>query len=262
MWIADAANATVRLFLAPVCLCCRAPLDAPLRSPACPACWRAITAIASPYCAICGEALSAFEADGRLCARCEADRPPFSRARSAGRYDGPLRDLIHALKYRHCRALASPLAAMAVRAGADVLTGADAVVPVPLHPWRTITRGFNQADDLARGMGLPVWRVLRRTRSGPAQVTLSASDRHANVRGAFALARRAEASPSMRRRLARSTVVVVDDVMTTGATIAACCRVLADAGVSDVRALTVARAPMRRHALRPRPRRQALPIRR
>jgi ComF family protein len=262
MWIADAANATVRLFLAPVCLCCRAPLDRPLRSPACPACWRAIVAIAPPYCSTCGEALSAFEVDGRLCARCATERPPYSRARSAGRYDGPLRELIHALKYRHCRALASPLAAMARHAGHDVLTGADAVVPVPLHPWRTITRGFNQADDLARGLGVPVWRVLRRTRGGPAQVTLSAADRRANVRGAFALTRRAAASTSMRRRLARSTIVVVDDVMTTGATIAACCRVLADAGVSDVRALTVARAPTPRRAPRPRPRHQASPIRR
>jgi ComF family protein len=262
MWLSDAANATVRLFLAPVCLCCRTPLEAPLRSPACPACWKAIAAITPPCCAICGDALPAFAADGRLCARCDADPPPFSRARSAGRYDGPLRALIHALKYRHCRPLAAPLAALAVRAGGDVLAGADAVVPVPLHPWRAVTRGFNQADDLARGMGLPVWRVLRRTRGGPAQVTLSAADRHANVQGAFALTRRTGASARARRRLARATVVVVDDVMTTGATIAACCRVLADAGVSDVRALTVARAPMPPHASRPWPRRRAPPSRR
>ncbi len=251
MWLSDAANATVRLFLAPVCLCCRAPLDTPLRSPVCPACWRGITAITPPCCVICGDALSVFDADGRLCARCEAEPPPFTRARSAGRYDGPLRALIHALKYRHCRALAAPLAALTVRAGADVLSGADALVPVPLHAWRAFTRGFNQADDLARAMGVPVWRVLRRRRRGPAQVTLSATERHANVRGAFALTRRAAASAPIRRRLARSTVVVVDDVMTTGATIAACCRVLADAGVSDVRALTVARAPTPPHARRP-----------
>ena len=93
MWLSDAANATVRLFLAPVCLCCRAPLDTPLRSPVCPACWRGITAITPPCCVICGDALSVFDADGRLCARCEAEPPPFTRARSAGRYDGPLRAL-------------------------------------------------------------------------------------------------------------------------------------------------------------------------
>lgn len=253
MWLLDAANATVRLLLAPMCLCCRVPLDTPLRSPVCPTCWRAITTMTSPYCAICGDALPAFDADGRLCARCEAEPPPFSRARSAGRYDGPLRELIHALKYRGGRALTGPLAAMTMRAGGEVLSGADALVPVPLHPWRAFTRGFNQADDLARAMGVPVWRVLRRTRGGPAQVTLSAAERHANVRGAFALTRRAAASAAARRRLARSTVVVIDDVMTTGATIAACCRVLADAGVRDVRALTVARAPTPRHARRPSP---------
>jgi ComF family protein len=262
MWLSDAANATVRLFLAPVCLCCRTPLDTPLRSPVCPACWRGITAITPPRCAICGDALSAFDADGDLCARCETEPPPFSCARSAGRYDGPLRELIHALKYRHCRALAGPLAAMTVGASRDVLSGADALVPVPLHPWRAFTRGFNQADDLARAMGVPVWRVLRRTRGGPAQVTLSATERHANVRGAFALTRRVATSTVMRRRLAHSTVVVVDDVMTTGATIAACCRVLADAGVRDVRALTVARAPTPPHARRLSPRHPASASRR
>ena len=161
-------------------------------------------------------------------------------ARSAGRYDGSLRLIIHAFKYDGRRALAAPLSALLRGAGADLLGAADAVIPVPLHPWRAITRGFNQADDLARYMGLPVWRVLRRTRAGPPQANLPAAKRHANVREAFALDPVALAfRPS---RLRNRNVVLIDDVMTTGATLEACGRVLADAGVRSVGALTVARA--------------------
>jgi ComF family protein len=145
--------------------------------------------------------------------------------------------------------LAEPLGRMMRMAGADLLDGADAVVPVPLHPWRSVRRGFNQADDLARQLGLPVWRVLRRRRYGPPQASLPAFSRRNNLATAYGLSRtwnlRAHlVGPSLRDRV----VVLVDDVMTTGATLNACSRVLLDAGAGSVRALTAARTVRNLHA--------------
>jgi ComF family protein len=118
--------------------------------------------------------------------------------------------------------------------GADVLEGADCVTPVPLHHSRLRHRGFNQAADLARHLGVPIVHALRRVRATATQTELPAAQRHRNVRDAFALARAG-------RGLAGAVVVVVDDVSTTGATLEACARVLKDGGVKEVRALTAAR---------------------
>jgi ComF family protein len=187
----------------------------------------------------------------------------FTLARSAGRYEGSLRQVIHAFKYEGRRVLAQPLADLMKAAGEPVLAGADAVVPVPLHPWRALQRGFNQADDLARALGLPVWRVLARTRHGPPQAGLPASRRHANVRRAYAIRTPMLVPPfgvwldgPAKRLLKNRVVVLVDDVMTTGATLDACGRLLIAAGVRSVRALTAARAVVRPPSPRPPQRRQ------
>src|SRR5262249_26218533 len=118
--------------------------------------------------------------------------------------------------------------------GADVLEGAAFVVPVPLHRSRLRRRGFNQAGDLAKHLGLPICWALTRVRATATQADLPASQRHRNVRGAFATTRTAS-------RLRGAVVVLVDDVSTTGATLEACARALKDAGVVEVRALTAAR---------------------
>lgn len=118
-----------------------------------------------------------------------------------------------------------------------MLDGADVVVPVPLHRARRLARGFNQAADLARGLGLPVSQALRRTRNTGSQADLPAARRHANVRGAFRLARRAP--------IRGASVVLVDDVSTTGATLEACGRALLEGGAREVRALIAARAVTR-----------------
>jgi ComF family protein len=253
--LAVAANAFVRTFLAPTCAACDAALDAPLASPVCIPCWRAIAMLTPPCCVRCGDALASRQTPGPLCARCRRRSPVFTLARSAGVYDGSLRKIIHAFKYEGRRVLARPLADLMREAGTSVLAGADAVVPVPLHPWRALHRGFNQADDLARALGLPVWRVLARTRHGPPQAELPAARRHANVRTAYAVRTPMLAPPIgvwlntlAASQLRNSVVVLVDDVMTTGATLEACGRVLVDAGVRSVRALTVARAVARPRA--------------
>jgi ComF family protein len=177
-----------------------------------------------------------------MCPACRR-RPPSAVevARSAGEYDDALRHIIHAFKYDARRSLASPLGELLREAGGDLFKEASCVVPVPLHPWRRLYRGFNQAADLAAALPLPVVHALWRRRMTAPQTGLSAGGRRRNVRGAFRL------SPLLQRRvmqtmIANRIVVLVDDVRTTGATLDACAHVLKDAGAKEVRALTVARA--------------------
>jgi ComF family protein len=119
------------------------------------------------------------------------------------------------------------------RHGGDLLRDAAYVVPVPLHSQRELERGFNQASEIARHLGIPVLPAIRRIRATPSQTDLPAARRHANVRGAFALRRGIDVSGQ--------SLVLVDDVSTTGATLEACARVLKEAGAADVRAITAAR---------------------
>jgi ComF family protein len=236
-------NSLVRLLLAPACAACGGELERPLESPVCAACWRQVASVGAPWCARCGDELERWADPERECARCRQHPPRFHRARSAGRYDGALRDVIHAFKYDKRRVLAEPLGRMMRESGADLLQDADAVVPVPLHPIRAVRRGFNQADDLARQLGLPVWRVLRRRRHGPPQAGLAASVRLRNLEAAFGVSAGWTLTATARRRaLDARTVVLVDDVMTTGATVDACSAVLLANGVRSVRVLTAARA--------------------
>lgn len=124
------------------------------------------------------------------------------------------------------------------KADGGLLAGADAVVPVPLHPWRHFRRGFNQADELAQALGRPVWRPLHRRTLGVPQARLSGDQRRTNVQTAYSLSRVRAGAP-----LGRPTyVVLIDDVMTTGATLDACSRVLREGGVEWIGALTLARA--------------------
>ena len=143
---------------------------------------------------------------------------------------------MHALKYDRRPSIARHLARRMRAAGTEVLAGADILVPVPLHRSRQRERGFNQARQLAKHLGLPVVNALRRIRSTPSQADLPASKRLANVRGAFAT----------RADVDGLTIVLVDDVATTGATLNACAAALLDAGAKEVRALTAAKAVARR----------------
>jgi ComF family protein len=152
------------------------------------------------------------------------------------RYEGGMKEIIHALKYERRRSIAPRLGALMRDCGAPLLRDADVVVPVPLHPRREFQRGFNQADDLARQLGLPVAPLLTRVVFTRSQIELPAGERHENVRNAFAF------RPAPGSRLpVPGCVVLVDDVATTGATLDACATVLKRSGVKEVRALTAAR---------------------
>ena len=220
------------------CAVCGQILDAPMAGPVCPACWTNIRLISPPMCGRCGYPLpspsAAPTASCPACARLSA----LGALRAAGAYEGTLRRLLHALKYTRRRSLAARLARLTAERGATVLQGAHVAVPVPLHPIRLWTRGFNQADLLARGLGLPVRRLLRRRRATAPQASRTGAARAVNVRNAFALARPAAwTRPHVEGRV----IVLVDDVSTTGATLDECAMVLRAAGARDVRAVVVAR---------------------
>src|SRR5688572_29897718 len=148
------SNTAAAWLLAPRCASCRARLDRPLSAPVCDDCWGRVTRLSPPWCDRCGDRLARADAHGEsLCARCREHPPSFSVARSATLFAGPVRELIHTFKYERRRGLAAPLAQLMLESGKDVLDEADAVVPVPLHPIRSLRRGFNQADDLACCLG-------------------------------------------------------------------------------------------------------------
>jgi len=253
-------DALISVIVAPACAVCDALLDRPSAGPVCDACWAAIHPVTPPLCPVCGDPLPA----GRLaaatagaaatvgaelapprsavCARCRRGPSLIARSRAVGEYAGTLRAIVHVLKYDKRRSVAPRLATLMKASGQDVLCGADAAIPVPLHWTRQWRRGFNQAALLAAHLDIAVWPALSRVRATGPQVALAAPARRLNVRNAFALARRRwpRALP-WQARLEGRVVVLVDDVATTAATLEACAKVLRAAGVREVRALTAAR---------------------
>ena len=209
----DGLDAVLAVTLGASCAACGEVLEHPTGGPVCVVCWRLVAA--SPPLP--------FFVSARI-----------DRAQAISAYDGPLRSIIHALKYEGRRSLARPLGRLMRERGADMIAGAACAIPVPLHPSRRRHRGFNQAADLARQMQMPVVAALRRVRATPAQTGLPAARRHRNLRDAFAATRAA-------RALAGATVLVIDDVSTTGATLDACAWTLKLAGIAEVRALTAGR---------------------
>lgn len=242
-------EAVVAVTLAPRCVSCASALEAPLAGAACPGCWQQVRPVPRPACIVCDEPLPDWRIhslEAARCARCRRHPLVMDAVRAGGRYEGTLRSIVHAFKYDGRRSLARPLGRLMTNAGGQLLQDAACVIPVPLHPWRRFRRGFNQASDLAAQLDLPVVDALRRTRATRTQAGLAMKERRQNVQDAFALSRLPE--ERWARFLNRQSVVLVDDVMTTGATLDACARVLRAAGAARVVALTAARAASRRAA--------------
>ncbi len=239
---ADALDAILAVVWAPRCAACNDPLEYPTQGIVCRPCWRRIRCIRTPVCERCGVGIGRAESAARpLCSECERTGGPLTERRAAGVHAGTLRGLIHAFKYDGRRSLARPLAELMRSATGEWLRDADIAVPVPLHALRRWRRGFNQADDLASHLGVPVLSALRRKRHTSRQVELSRAGRLNALADAFALAKRTRGHPAAAAIRGRS-VVIVDDVITTGATVEACAAVLRDAGARQVRAVSAALA--------------------
>jgi ComF family protein len=219
--------------LSPPCAVCGRVLDTPSRGAVCATCWSSLAFLTPPLCDRCGYPVSA----SRVCTGCH-ELPALDLVRALGPYQGVLRDVLHALKYSGRRSTAPLLAQLLLARCPEVLHGADAIVPVPLHPWRTWTRGFNQAALISTHLGVPMRRLLRRRRHTSPQYGLSADQRRGNVAHAFTVSSRARVQPSLVRS---AVLVLVDDVCTTGATLDTCAGVLKAHGAREVRALVVAR---------------------
>ncbi len=236
------ARATIDLLLPPHCLTCDAPVDAPGRF--CRDCFHQASFISEPCCSGCGVPFIHAGQGGRelLCPPCRAHKPPWGRARGALRYDALARRVMLPFKHGDRTEFAAALAPLMARAGAAVLREAELIVPVPLHRRRLIIRRYNQAallaQALARLSGLPaVPDALLRTRATGSLGELGAAARAEVVKDVFAI------RPSRIGRIAGRRVLLVDDVMTLGATCGACTRVLLAAGAAGVDVLVAARVP-------------------
>jgi ComF family protein len=224
--------------LPPLCPACRAPLADP--GGLCAGCWSRLAFIAPPYCERLGIPFVYDPGPGILSMAAIADPPAYTRARAAVRYDDVARTLVHAFKYADRLDLAPIMGGWMARAGRELLAEADALVPVPLHWRRLWARRFNQSAALAKIMaaasGVPLMHDgLRRVRATPQQVGLPRAQRATNVQGAFRV------PPNRRAEVRGRRLVLVDDVLTTGATVDTCARALLREGAANVDVIVFAR---------------------
>ncbi|TDI14090.1 MAG: ComF family protein [Acidobacteria bacterium] len=230
----------------PACCVCNVLCDFAAEAGVCASCWAQVEYLGGPVCPRCGRPHPGLEDDdfeGILCGGCQRREPPFQAGVSMAHYRGPLKTLIRLFKFSDRPELARPLASRALtvlRSRAAMVKEFDRIVPVPLPLLRRVRRGYNQATLLARELGrrleIPVdVRALRRRGLGRPQTSMPANRRAANIRGAFLLRRRAD--------VAGRSILLVDDVWTTGATLSECSRVLRHGGALRVVAFSLARTP-------------------
>jgi ComF family protein len=230
-------RAALDLALPRLCAACRAPVEG---QGLCPQCWSKLSFISRPYCERLGIPFVYDPGPGILSMEAIADPPAYHRARAAVRFDEVSRALVHALKYGDRLDLAPMMGRWLANAGRELLADADALVPVPLHWRRRWARRFNQSAVLAAAVsaasGVPLAAgALKRMKATAQQVGLSRSERAANVAGAFQVPPDAKAAVVGRR------LVLLDDVLTSGATVEGCARALLRAGAANVDVLVFAR---------------------
>lgn len=232
-----AVAAMADVLMPPLCLACRKPLAS--HAAVCSSCWSKIDFIRPPLCDRLGMPLP-FDLGGpTVSAAAAADPPDWDRARAVARFDGVMRDLVHDLKFRDRHDARTLLGRWLAEAGAELLAEADFVLPVPLTRRRLLSRRFNQsailACEVARLSGKryePL--LLRKIRRTPPQVGLTRLQRKENVAGAFSV------QANRKSVVKGAKIVIVDDVITTGATVGACARTLRRAGAARVDVLALA----------------------
>ena len=235
--LSHTARLALDIALPTLCVSCREPVSG---EGVCADCWAKLSFIAQPYCPRLGIPFVYDPGPELLSMEAIANPPAYARARAAVRYDDVARTLVHALKYQDRTDLAPAMGRWMARAGRELLEGADALVPVPLHWRRGWSRRYNQSGALARvierqtGVKLAS-EALQRVRPTQQQIGLSRSERASNVQGAFKVASDRKADIAGRR------LVLVDDVLTSGATVDACVRALLRAKAASVDVLVFAR---------------------
>ncbi len=223
-------------FFPSACPLCGKTLLAASSGPFCQACLAGFIPLPPAHCPVCALPFKSRQGSAHLCGRCSKNSPSFTRIAAVGLYEQSLRQAVHLLKFNRRIGLDRPLAGM-LAAQLDPEYRPDLIVPVPLHPNRLRQRCYNQAQLLARELATLLdrplaSRLLIKVRETEAQQRLSARERETNLRQAFQLS----------RQLAGERVLLVDDVMTTGATLLACSRVLMAGGAGEVRGAVVGRA--------------------
>lgn len=235
----DALRATIiDTIYPPRCLACAEATDA--AHGLCPACWRETYFVAGPACWKCGVPLVGEAELGDLCEGCTRRPPAWDRGAAALVYGGAGRRMVLAFKHGDRLDLAGPFTRWMAAAGAGLLTEADAVAPVPLHWRRLMSRRYNQSAELARRLARGARKpaivdLLRRHRHTAPQKEMSLDARAANQAGAVAV------NPRRAPQIAGRTVLLIDDVMTSGATLAGCAEALRAAGAGRVHVLVLAR---------------------
>jgi ComF family protein len=236
------AAAGLNLLLPPHCPCCDE--DVPVQGTFCVSCFAKLNFITEPLCHSCGLPFASRDQAGqtRTCVTCNESPPLWREARAALVYDDAARNLILPFKHANRQEIATVLAAQMARAGRSLLAQTDLIVPVPLHRWRLFRRGFNQAALLSLALAkrtrlraMP--DALQRTRRTPVLGPLSATQRAQTLQGAFI------ARPKRSAILENKHILLVDDVMTSGATANACAEALLKAGCAGVDVLVAARVP-------------------
>ena len=226
------------LVLPPLCLSCRAIVaDA---GTLCHQCWQDSTFMEPPLCSACGLPFELESGPDALCAACAARLPVFRRGRSVFRYDDASKGLV--LRFKHADRLegAPAFARWMARAGSELTLDADILAPVPLHRWRLLSRRYNQSAVLALALAretdrMAVPDLLVRRFPTPAMARMSRIQREKNVKGAFSI------NPHYGELIHGKTILLVDDVFTTGATVSACAKVLLAAGAAAVDVVTLGR---------------------
>lgn len=205
----------------------------------CGSCWKSLEFITTPFCDRCGHPFIV-DQSSMICGDCLHTPPLFFRGRSAFRYDSLIRELILKFKHGDATYLAKPLGIWLASSGKELLLKSDVIIPVPLHRWRLFRRRYNQATLLARELSryshIPLLtNVLIRHKITESQHGKSRQVRQANVNNVFKIA------PEKLALVKKKSVLLVDDVWTTGSTLNACIKTLKRAGAKDVSVLTLAR---------------------
>jgi len=233
-----AAQQVLDLVLPPRCFACG--VSVANQGYLCADCWNGLNFITDPQCECCGLPFEYERLDGLRCGACQGRQPAYDQARAAFHYDDGSRSMVLGFKHGDRTAMAKALAQWMNRAVAPMIEDDMLVMPVPLHRWRLLKRRYNQsallAQQIARNFNCayePL--ILYRKKATPSQGGLSASQRRSNVKQAFTVRQKA------RERLVDRSVLLVDDVLTTGATVEACAHILKKAGARNVKVVTAGR---------------------